>query len=368
MAIWQTVLPDGRITYSVYVQAYVHGRRIQKRRDGIATRREAKDFESALKADFLLQKGKAARVTWAHWVHRSIQELRVTLMPSTIFNYERQLKKWANPYFGERFIDEIHPRDIHAIIHDHMKDVSPSTQRSVLKMISKMMTRAMEEGLIARNPAVPVKVRIPEPKKLVLNATEAQKLLQEAKNQNHRFYVLWAFALFTGMRSGELYALRWSDIDLENGRISVNRSWSALQGYGPTKSRKNRVVPISAELRHLLAELALTRGGQALGEDFVLPHLAEWTSGEQARITRAFCRSIGITPVKFHDLRATFTTQLLLRGVSLAQVMSIVGHSQLKTTNGYLRVAGTDLEGATDKLTYSLPRGEMAKVIELAAW
>jgi len=81
-------------------------------------------------------------------------------------------------------------------------------------------------------------------------------------------------------------------------------------------------------------------------------------------VLRDFCRSIGITPVKFHDLRATFITQLLLRGVSLAQVMSIVGHSQLKTTNTYLRVAGTDLDGATEKLSYSLPQDELARVLE----
>ena len=71
-----------------------------------------------------------------------------------------------------------------------------------------------------------------------------------------------------------------------------------------------------------------------------------------------------ITEVKFHDLRATFITQMLLKGVSLAQVMAIVGHAELKTTNRYLRVAGSDLKGATEKLSFSLPRGELARVIE----
>lgn len=82
----------------------------------------------------------------------------------------------------------------------------------------------------------------------------------------------------------------------------------------------------------------------------MLPHLGEWTDGAQAAVLRGFCEAIGITSVKFHDLRATFITQLLLKGVPLAQVMAIVGHTQLKTTNVYLRVAGTDLQGATEKL------------------
>lgn len=88
---------------------------------------------------------------------------------------------------------------------------------------------------------------------------------------------------------------------------------------------------------------------------FVVPRLQEWANGEQARITKEFCQSLGIIPVKFHDLRATFITNLLARGESLARVMAIVGHRQIKTTNGYLRKAGVDVQGATDKLGYDLP-------------
>ena len=72
-------------------------------------------------------------------------------------------------------------------------------------------------------------------------------------------------------------------------------------------------------------------------------------------MTRDFCVSIGVTPVKFHDLRATFITNLLSRGVSLAQVMAVVGHNQLKTTNSYLRKAGVEVKGVTDHLGYKLP-------------
>ncbi len=93
----------------------------------------------------------------------------------------------------------------------------------------------------------------------------------------------------------------------------------------------------------------------------------EWEKDEQARVLRHLCKSIGITLVKFHDLRATFITQLLLKGVSLAQVMAIVGHAELKTTNRYLRVLGTDLDGVTDKLGFSLPQDQLAKVIDLRA-
>ena len=86
---------------------------------------------------------------------------------------------------------------------------------------------------------------------------------------------------------------------------------------------------------------------------------------EQAQVIREFCVSIGVTSVKFHDLRATFITNLLARGIPLAVVMAIVGHSQLKTTNGYLRKAGVDVQGGTEKLGYKLPQMSGAKIFTL---
>ena len=100
-------------------------------------------------------------------------------------------------------------------------------------------------------------------------------------------------------------------------------------------------------------------------DDFVLPRLLEWENGEQAKVTKEFCRAIGITVIKFHDLRATFITNLLARGESLARVMAVVGHTQIKTTNGYLRRAGVDVKGVTDKLGYQIPEDSYGVVIPM---
>lgn len=97
----------------------------------------------------------------------------------------------------------------------------------------------------------------------------------------------------------------------------------------------------------------------------MLPHLTEWTRGAAARVIKAFCRSLGITDIRFHDLRATFITNLLARGESLARVMAIVGHADIETTNVYLRKAGIELNGGTDRLGYKIPSREGADVIEL---
>ena len=161
----------------------------------------------------------------------------------------------------------------------------------------------------------------------VLTNSEAEKFLKEAKEVNHRFYDIWVVALMTGMRSGELYALKWSDIDFDARIISVSKQWTSKNGFGPTKTRLSRVVPISEELLGFLKGLKLKIGNES---EFVLPHLTEWTHGDQAKVIKDFCTAIQVTPIKFHDLRATFITNLLSRGESLARVMSIVGHSELE--------------------------------------
>ncbi len=87
-----------------------------------------------------------------------------------------------------------------------------------------------------------------------------------------------------------------------------------------------------------------------LGSDHVLPRLSEWARGDQAMVLKNFCASIGITPIKFHDLRATFITNMLAQGVPLVKVMAVVGHKQMKTTVMYLRLAGEPMLWGTQLL------------------
>ncbi len=69
--------------------------------------------------------------------------------------------------------------------------------------------------------------------------------------------------------------------------------------------------------------------------------------------------------MKFHDLRATFITNLLSHGVALVRVMSIVGHTEMKTTNVYLRKAGVEVKEATEQLGYQLPEENSGKILSL---
>lgn len=351
---------DGKIFYEVFVKIRDSaGKQKAVRRRGFTSEREAKRIEFELLNSL---QGFKNKTTWKNWVSHFLERYRVICSNSTFANYKHNLSKWVTPTWENSFIDEITTSDIHHIVFEHMTNVSSLTRKTILQNIKRVFSMAVEEGVLVRNPAVGVKIRTPEANQKVLNAKEIEIFLREAKSVNHRFYPQWALALLTGMRNGELLALQWSDVDFSSGFISINKAWTRFGGLGPTKTAKNRVCPISDQCRKFLTELKLQTGST----EFVLPRSWEWNQGQQAYITKDFCKGIGITPIKFHDLRATFITQMLINGVPLAKVMAIVGHSSLKTTQGYLRLCGKDVEGATESLQIQLPDlASEGKVYEL---
>ena len=168
----------------------------------------------------------------------------------------------------------------------------------------------------------------------------------------------------------EMCALRVSDMDFEAGIIHVTKQFTSKDGLHETKTNLSRVVPIADELRPLLKWLISESGfSETLWkwkneskqereffawDNLLLPRVTEWKQGEQSRLLRDFCRGIGVPEIKFHDLRATFITNMLAKGVALNVVMSIVGHRRIATTDIYNRLAGVGVKESTNKLSYGL--------------
>lgn len=344
---------NGKTTYTVIATKKINGKQFNRKRRNISSMAQAKRIEIDLQLELKQFAEAPNRLTWNEWSSVCIQRMKLEFKNSTIMGYQGNLTKWTNPCIGEFYLDQITGSMIHDLIFNQVKGLGMEGRRGVLKQVKRIFTMAVEEGLISRNPALGITVKVPEAKQLVLNRTEIDTLLFEGKKRNHPFYNHWALALLTGMRNGELHALSWTDVDFENKVISVTKSWSIKDGLGPTKSTRNRYIPISIELEMFLRNLKsqnLTMDGK------VLEQLEHWVSGEQAKVLKDFCRELGITPIKFHDLRATFITQMLIKGVSLAKVMKIVGHSTIKTTMRYLRLVAQDTQGATEALGITLPR------------
>ena len=292
--------------------------------------------------------------TWEKWHNECLERMELTLKQGTVIDYSEGFKKWLSPEWCAMEIINMTKKDVFNLIFNYIPGHAHFTQniqRKVLQRTKRIFELAVEEGILGRNPAMGISIKRPATEKKVLNSNEVNLLLKSAKDGGHSFYYHWAVALFTGMRTGEMYALRWTNIDLETGFIHVTRQWTSKDGLHETKSNRNRVVPISPEFKKLLIELKqiggfkenLWPGSNNLKnptckadkslcfDDLVLPRNTIWRHGEQAKVLRVFCENIGIETVKFHDLRATFITNMLSQGVPLVKVMAIVGHSEMST-------------------------------------
>jgi integrase len=203
----------------------------------------------------------------------------------------------------------------------------------------------------------------------ILRDDEIKKLLSYAKQYEPAWYPIYAFGVYTGCRNGELYALKWSDIDFQEKMITVQRSFNKKIGEKCTKTGEWRHVSICDPLWLIVLELKKVHDhdlqrGACKNPGYVLPRPGLWTNGEQARKLRSFCEEIGITPICFHTLRACFATELLKRGVDVPSVMRVGGWKSLKTMMHYVRLSGVSDKGITDPLDYrSEDPGQTNKVL-----
>lgn len=282
--------------------------------------------------------------------------------PKTLEDGQFMLDAHTMSKWGKRRLDSISPNDIKELIFERLGHNSPSTQQTLLKFIRGAFNYAVECRLLNSNPCPKIKFKTGEKIKKVLTEEQVGKLLSQAKIYQSDWYYHWAMAVYTGMRNGELYALTWDKVNLEGRRILVDTSWSKKAGFKSTKSGDDRIVEIAPNLVQELKELKL----KTESTGFVLPRSRNWDKGEQARMLRYFLEGISLPTVRFHDLRATWATIMLSKGIEPIKVMTMGGWKDLKTMQIYIRKAGVGIKGITDCLNLHSPGQQEATVIALS--
>ena len=280
------------------------------------------------------------------------------LLSKTLYNSEKTLRAHTNEW-SSLLVNDIRSEKIRNLIYVELKDKAESHKKYVLKCIRGVFNYALESGYIDRNPSPKMNFKLGDKIKAVLTEDQAKQLLFKAREIKWEWYYHYALALYTGMRNGELYALTWDKVDLDNRLILVNCSWNSKDGLKSTKSGDDRRVEIAPPLVPILLELK----AQWSGSDHVLPRSNKWDKGEQARELRMFLQGIGMQPIRFHDLRATWATMLLSKGVEPIKVMKMGGWKDIGTMMIYARKSGVDIKGATDCLNL---HSEGARVLKLS--
>ena len=278
--------------------------------------------------------------------------------------YYKILINYTSDWFNFR-IEEIDKSKAWLLLDKVDREVSISRRKRLRTAIDSVYTWAILSARIKNisSPCEGYKSLRKEEEKIpeILTLAEIKQLLKAAKELDNLWYPIWALALFTGMRSGELYALQWDAVDFEGRMIQIHRNWTSKTGFGPTKGRYWRSCPAGDQLIDFLKELKLKTGNTK----FVLPRFQAWTDGNQALLLRHFCTGIGLPSIKFHTLRACFATQLIKDSVAPAIVMKICGWKDLKTMQRYIRLSGIEVKGATNSIKILPEKEAMGRVLEL---
>lgn len=376
MTIKSVRTKDGKECFEVYVCVISpedKNLRVQKKKRSVKTLAEAKKFEAVLLREAereLFTREKKAE-GWTSLVDAWDVALKDgygggKIGKTTGEDYIQALRIYTKCW-NNKSIEDIRTFDVMKVLKDmEVLEKSKSRRQSTLTAINHIFKWAIMTGRIKglrESPGFGISVKRDEEKKPeIFTISQIKKLLEFAKAYDHAWYPIWAVSLLTGMRSGELLALEWVDVDFEARIVTVRKSYNGrLKIVKCPKSGYWRDVPINDDLLLLLKQLRLSSGGRAN----VLPCPPDWKRGAAAKVIRAFCEGIGLPPIKFHTLRACFATQLLRNRVAPAIVMKICGWKDLKTMQRYIRLAGIEIDGATDSLQLLSSVEVMGKVVDL---
>ncbi|MGK5737233.1 tyrosine-type recombinase/integrase [Micromonospora sp. URMC 103] len=372
--------------------AYVTvGSKPNGRADQRHVRRKTKD-EAVARVDELLAQRRTGAVTKAGraptvqaWMEVYLADVAPRRCnPATLYDYRSKCRNWIYPHLGKTRLDKLKPEQLDAMYLAMERQGKASSH--ALK-VHRIMTRALEvalrRGMVARNVAKLIDAPSGRsPKMAFLTAEQAAKVLAAAAGQRNS--ARWSVALALGLRQGEALGLRWSHVDLEAGYMEIpkqlrrriyehgcggtcgrkrgadcpQRSEGGLQLVDP-KGKSERTLPIPAPL---VAKLRVHK----VRQDEERSAAAEWWHDgdfvfaqndgrpldprQDYQAWRDLLKEAGVPRVRLHDARHTAATLMVAQEVKLEVVQAVLGHTDIRTTQGYAKVVNELTKEATDRM------------------
>lgn len=337
------------------------GKPVVMRRTGLKSENEARKVERHLVTVVDEKIHRKIIPTWLAAVDAYMSSCRKRgLTEKTIYSMEHCLKACTIEKWGDKTVDSITTDDVQEVLLVDNGAYSNHHKKTLYNFIKNAFNFSLESNWLNRNPVPKLSFRCTTKIKKALTEEQVRFFLQKARELEWEWYPHCIVALYTGMRNGELFALRWDKVNLALRQILVDESWNNKDGFKCTKSGDDRIVEIAPSLVVILEELKL----RTYNSGFVLPRIPRWIKGEQARELRMFLLGIGLPTVRFHDLRATWATLMLSRGIEPIKVMIMGGWKEMKTMQIYMRKAGVDIRGITDGLKLHEPLSKSAQILD----
>jgi integrase len=272
------------------------------------------------------------------------------LKPQTIFYYRQARDRYLAPALGTTRLTKLTPEHVRRLVTGLTeRGLSPTTVRNTRAVLSAALQFAVRQEWIGRNPAAavrPPRLRRPAPRPPM--PEEMDRLLPAAEAAGDRLGALWTLACYAGCRPGELLALRWEDVDLDAGTVTVRRTLTKVRGsavafHAPKSDHGRRTLRVDRAAVDALRAHRRRQAAErvALGPDYEdnglvfctatgSPLLPRWAVRQFKRATARAGLPAGI---RFYDLRHGNATAMLVAGVAPKAAAERLGHSSIVQFN-----------------------------------
>lgn len=331
---------DGRFGASVTIQ----GRRIQKT---FKTEKEAKAWLKPLLHQ--MESGlsyKGANYSLGEYLDEWLESKKSTLKFRTHGQYEQVARQHIKPYLGKVKLKDLEAFQIQRFYNEKLRNgSSENTVYLIHRVLRGAIRQAYLMNLILRNPIAPVKSPKPRKKEMkTLSDYQVRELLKVAEGTE--LETLLFVEIATGLRMGEIIGLKWSDLDMAAGTLRVCRQVQREKGrglvYSEPKSEKSRrlvmlgttaitKLRLHSDRQYTLRLVANSRWDE---NDLIFPN-SIGKPMDQRRLLGEYKKLLakaGLPIIRFHDLRHTAATLMLLAGVHPKIVQETLGHSDINLT------------------------------------
>lgn len=281
------------------------------------------------------------------YLQRWLAHVRARVRTTTYEGYEALIRCHAIPLLGEKTLAGLHPLDLqeaYALLLDggpERRPLSAGSVRNLHLVLAQALKQAVRWQLLPASPAAGAQPPRPRPR---LHATTDPELLQRILDQlvGHPLELPVAIAIATGMRRGEILALRWSDLDADHTIAYVQRSLqvtkSGLRFEQPKTRRSQRSIALPQFLHSYLDRQQMDQAVRLPEETAVDRLVIDRGDGEPLHPDnlssgwRRFLRERGLPALRFHDLRHAHASLMLIQGIHPKIVSERLGHASIGIT------------------------------------